>query len=158
MHAVILLTDITGQSWRKGAADKSADEPGTEFDFSQPQPRKERRKLPSRIRSKEPIAHKKATSPPTINKAGENLQITIFDISRMRLSAGEVTCMMRGHGVKIGGQTYWSGSRGQLYKSKPLKPSPLERFQVLAGRHSMTNPVQQISVQTNPNHTIVYDF
>ncbi len=65
--------------------------------------------------------------------------------------------MMRGHGVKIGGQTYWSGSRGQLYRGKPLKPSPLERFQALAARHSTTKLAQQISVQTNPNHTNVYD-
>lgn len=119
MNAVILLTDTIGQSWRKGEVDKPADEPGTEFDFSQPQPRKERRKLLSRIRSKKPATHKKATNPPTINEAGENLQTTVFDISRMRLSAGEVTRMMRGHGVKIRGQTYWSGSRGQLYRGKP---------------------------------------
>lgn len=48
--------------------------------------------------------------------------------------------MMREHGVKIGGQTYWSGNRGQLYKGKLLKPSPLERFQALAARHSTAKP------------------
>ncbi len=155
------LRDASASPWSSvnncTGAGKPADEPGTEFDFSKAQPRKERRKLLSRIRSKEPATHKKATSLPTINEAGENLQTTVFDISRMRLSAGEVTRMMRGHGVKIGGQTYWSGSRGQLYRGKPLKPSPLERFQALAARHSTTKLAQQISVQTNPNHTNVYD-
>ncbi|QTO55579.1 hypothetical protein J8I88_06920 [Duffyella gerundensis] len=156
MHAVILLTDTIGQSWRKGEVDKLADEPGTEFDFSKLQHRKERQKLLSRICSKEPATRKK-TSLPTINEAGENLKTTVLDISRMRLSAGEVKRMMRGHGVKIGGQTYWSGSRGLLYRGKPIKPSPLDRFQALAAQHSTAKPAQQISVQTNPNHTIVYD-
>jgi len=73
-------------------------------------------------------------------KEREALKKSFFEISRLALSDGEAVRMMKGHTIKVGELSYWSGTSGCLFQRRRKIPTPLKRFNALVRKRGIQLP------------------
>ncbi|KHJ66078.1 replication protein [Pantoea rodasii] len=140
-RAVDLAVDVKGASapsWSSVNNCTASPPVDTPLDFSSPPTRAERRRILRRLHESTPVK-KRNQSPPTPTaqqlEKREQLKEIFHDVSRLHLSEGEITWIMSGRKLKVGEQSFWSGSRGHLFRDRRKPSTVLERFASLAKRH-----------------------
>lgn len=110
------------------------------IDFTKPPTRAERRRIIKRLREKPAQEQPKPDKyPPELSHCAEReaLKKSFFEISKLTLSDGEAVRMMKGHTIKVGEISYWSGTSGYLFHRRHKTPTPLKRFNALAKKRGV---------------------
>ncbi len=149
-RAVDLAVDVKGASApsRSSVNNCTASPPlDIPLDFSRQPTQAERRRILRLIRESTPEKPRKR--PPPLPNAEqlqkrEQLKETFYDVSRLTLSEGEITWMMSGRNLKVGEQTFWSGTSGYLFCDRGKPITALLRFKALAARQLGRRSAQEI--------------
>lgn len=140
LNWVFEFEDASASSW---SSVNNCTEPGDSeaaIDFSKPPTRAERRRILKRVREKpaqEQTEPDKYHSELSHCAEREALKKSFFEISRLTLSDGEAVRMMKGHTIKVGEISYWSGTSGYLFHRRCKTPTPLKRFNALAKKRGV---------------------
>jgi len=70
----------------------------------------------------------------------EPLKKSFFEISRLTLSDGEAVRMIKGHKIKVGELSYWSGTSGNLFHTRCKNNPQLKRFNAMAKKRGIQLP------------------
>ncbi len=137
-RAVDLAVDVKGASapsWSSVNNCTASPPVDIPLDFSQTPTRAERRRILRRLHESTHVKQRKQP-PPAPNaqhlEKREQLKEIFHDVSRLHLSEGEITWMMSGRKLKVGEQTFWSGSSGHLFRNRRKASTVLSRFEALA--------------------------
>ncbi|MGY3115750.1 hypothetical protein ACVWYV_003981 [Pantoea eucalypti] len=113
------------------------------IDFTKPPTRAERRRILKRLREKpaqeQPEPDKYHTELSHCTER-ETLKKSFFEISRLTLSDGEAVRMMKGHTIRVGELSYWSGTSGYIFHRRRKNAAPLKRFNALARKRGIQLP------------------
>ncbi|MCW0935830.1 replication endonuclease [Pantoea sp. RG18] len=113
------------------------------IDFTKPPTRAERRRIIKQLREKpaqeQPEPDKYHTELSHCTER-ETLKKSFFEISRLTLSDGEAVRMMKGHTIRVGELSYWSGTSGYLFHRRRKDTNPLKRFIALARKRGIKLP------------------
>ena len=115
----------------------------TAIDFSKPPTRAVLRRILKRLREKpaqEQLEPDRYRSELSQYKEREALKKSFFEISRLTLSDGEAVRMMKGHTIKVGELSYWSGTSGYLFHRRRKNATTLKRFNALARKRGIHVP------------------
>jgi len=137
-RAVDLAVDLKGApapSWSSVNNCTASPPVDVPLDLSRPPTRAERRRILRRIRESAPEKPQKQPPPsPSAEQLQkrEQLKETFYDVSRLVLSEGEITWMMSGRNLRVGEQTFWSGTSGYLFRDRRKPLTALKRFNAVA--------------------------
>ncbi len=113
------------------------------IDFIKPPTRAERRRIIKRLKEK-PVQEQPEPDkyPPEVSHCTEReaLKKSFFEISKLTLSDGEAVRMMKGHIIKVGELSYWSGTSGYLFHRRRKDTTPLKHFIALARKRGIQLP------------------
>jgi hypothetical protein len=149
-RAVDLAVDLKGApapSW--SSVNNCTASPPVEppLDLSKPPTRAERRRILRRLRESTPEKPPRQ-SPAQLSghqlQKREQLKETFYDVSRLTLSEGEITWMMSGRNLKVGQQTFWSGTSAYLFRDRRKPLTALQRFNALAANKLNKQSAQEI--------------